>query len=1078
MKAVASHRTPKAHATIRLSELMAMRKWSRSQQMWVIIVLCIGIFAAAMALIPEVRWRVYWKVMTAALVAWALCAVIFQVWLRRVLGRRYQTVTFLNRITGGDLSISAREIVTATGSELMSSALSALLSNLERTIRRFAQLAADVSAVSRQISGRSRVLTGSAAEQLVSTEATSASVSQIDQSINSVRRSMEELSANAEETSASILEMSASIEEVSRIADTLSAFVDETASAIDEMIVSINQVAANTESFSSFALETASSMVEMNATTEEIGKSARQSSDLARSVKEAASEGREAVSGTVEGMRRIEVAVSEAKNALAELAERSEEIGEIVRVIDEIAGQTNLLALNAAIIAAQAGERGKGFAVVADEIRDLSERTSVSTDEIRTLIDNVQRSVERAAEQMAISAGRVSEGVGLTARAEKVLEKILELTARSTSSIAEIARATEEQARGSAAATTAIEEVTRMVQQTATATQQQSQTSRTVGQQATTVRDTTKHLKRATSEQEGGSRAISRAMQNIMTLVQRVHESIAVLGTESAAIVHAMKTIEQATRESNVSVADLNQMANTLSHGSALLDQELGRFSLPRPNEGGSITTSTILWQQLNLDPVYVTAAALGYMSRAVHANLVTYGEGAELMPGLAERWEVLEQGHVYRLQLRRDVRFHNGRLLEARDVHDSFVRLLSPELHSPSSWILRNVRGAADVLAGRTKQLAGVMIHDAHTLDIALDEPLAFFLSLLSMNETSIVPAEESVRSIGAGPFRIEEAIEGERVHLRRNKDYFIQGQPHVDELTFRLDLRSGREVAEAFMRGELDIAHGIPPKIASEWQHNPQYAPYMLTTTQLHTSYFGYDCSAPPFSRVEVRRAVNHAIDRARINERIFGGLGVVARSLLPPGLLGNDPNLAGIEHDPDRARALMRDAGHAAGLRVEYRTWDTDEFNNSGLLALLIEDLSAIGIEVNVTRHAATEARRPLQQRGHGMVFCGNWYADFPDPDNFFYVFFHSDSSAVRGLYFTSPELDRQIGEGRRTADIERRTQIYRALNEMVVREAPLATLFHERLFVIHKPEVRGLRTSLVPPPVRYNDVWIEA
>ena len=1063
---------------------MANRKWTRTQHMWVIIVLCISIFSAAIAFIPEVTWAIYWKVMTAAFISCSLCIVLFEYWLRRVLGRRDQAINFLDRVAAGDLSLSAREIVAATRSERMAASLRALVSNLERTIRRFGQLAADVAAVSEQISGRSRVLGRSAGEQLVSTEATSGSVSQIDRSIGSVRSSMEDLSANAEETAASILEMSASIEEVSRIADTLAEFVEETASAIEEMIVSINAVATNMESFSSFALETAASMVEMNATTEEIGKSAKRSSELAKSVKDAAGEGRQAVSGTVEGMRRIQSAVNEAKSALNELAERSEEIGEIVRVIDEIAGQTNLLALNAAIIAAQAGERGKGFAVVSDEIRDLSERTSVSTDEIRTLIENVQRSIERATEQMNIGAERVSDGVGLTARAETVLEKILELTARSTNSIAEIARATEEQARGSAAATAAIEEVTKMVQQTATATQQQSQTSSKVGEQAATVRDTTKHLKRATSEQETGSRAIGRAMQNIMGLVQRVHESIAVLGTESTAIVHSMSIIEQATRETNVSIADLNQMANTLTHESALLNQELDRFTLPRANEGGSITTATILWQQLNLDPVYVTAAALGYMSRAVHATLVTYGEGAELMPGLAESWEVLEQGHCYRLHLRRGVRFHNGRLFEARDVHDSFVRLLSPELQSPSSWILRNVRGAADVHAGRTKQLSGVVIHDANTVDVFLDEPLAFFLSLLSMNESSIVPAEEArdrerfrKRTVGAGPFKVEEAIEGQRVSLRRNTEYYIAGQPYIDALTFRLDLRSGRDVADAFASGELDIAHGIPPKIASEWQHDPRYAAYMLNTTQLHTSYFSYDCSAPPFNRVEVRRAVNHAIDRDRINERVFGELGVVARALLPPGLLGYEASLRGIEHDADRARSLMREAGYATGFRVEYRTWDTDEFNNSGVLALIVEDLAAIGIEVNITRHSAIEARSPLQQPRHGMVFCGNWYADFPDSDNFFYVFFHSDSSAVRGIYFNSPEIDRQIIEGRRAADTEQRKEVYRALNEMVVREAPLAPLFHERLFVVHKPEVRGLRTSLVPPPVRYNGVWIE-
>src|SRR5258706_7149288 len=573
----------------------------------------------------------------------------------------------------------------------------ALDTNLDRTIRRFGQLATDVSAVSGQISGRSRVIARGSREQLTSTEVTSSSVTQIDTSINTVRESMEQLSANAEETSTSVLQMSASIEEVSRIADTLSEFVEQTGSAIEEMIASINEVATNTESFSSFAIQTASSMVQMNATTEEIGKSAKQSSELARYVRDAANEGREAVSGTVDGMRRIQQAVDEAKMALSELAERSQEIGEIVRVIDEIAGQTNLLALNAAIIAAQAGERGKGFAVVADEIRDLSERTSVSTDEIRTLIQNVQKAVERATEQMTLSADRVIDGVSATARAEQVLDKILDLTDRSTSSIAEIARATEEQARGSAAATAAIEEVTKMVQQTATATQQQSQTSRKIGDQAVTVRDYTKHLKRAMSEQETGSRAISRAMENIMGLVQDVLEASSVLATESAAIVKSMNVISQATRDSNVSVADLNLMTNTLSHESNLLNQELERFNLPEPSDGGSLTVTTVLWQQLTMDPAHIGSSALGYISKSVHANLVHYGEGAELIPGLAERWDVLDQGHVYRFHLRRNVRFHNGRMFRAEDVHDSLVRLLLPEVKSHPAWILLGVRGPAD---------------------------------------------------------------------------------------------------------------------------------------------------------------------------------------------------------------------------------------------------------------------------------------------------------------------------------------------------------------------------------------------
>ena len=1064
---------------------MATKRLGRRQQTWLLATLFVVLFGGALALLPEMTTALWWKIVGAGAGCAALCILIFEFWIRSDLARRETSIQLVNRITSGDLALTGREIGTVTTSARMASALHALVTNLERTIRRFAQLSTDVARVSDQMSGRSRVLSRSAMEQLSSTEATSTSVTQIDQSINAVRRSMESLSNNAEETSTSILEMSASIEEVSRIADTLAEFVEQTASAFEEMSASITQVATNTESFSSFATQTASSIVEMNATTAEIGRSARESSELARYVTDAANEGRTAVEGTVGGMRKIEQAVEEAKVALAELSERSQEIGDIIRVIDEIAGQTKLLALNAAIIAAQAGERGKGFAVVADEIRDLSERTSVSTEEIRTLIQNVQRSVERAAEQMNISGERVADGVGLTNRASLVLDKILELTDRSTSSISEIARATEEQARGSAAATAAIEEVTKMVQQTASATQQQSQTAQKVGEQASMVRDYTKHLKRAMVEQEHGSRSISTAMQNISGLVQQVLEATSVLASESAAIVKAMSVIQTGSRESSFGVSDLNQMAGALSHESALLNQELSRFSLPTPREGGTLTTSTILWQQITFDPIYTNAAALGFMAKAVHAKLVSFGEGAELRPELAERWEVLEGGRHYRFHLRRDVRFHNGRSFEAKDVYESFLRLLLPENKSSASWILRHVKGAEDVIEGKTRTVSGMVVHDQHTIDFHLEEPLAFFVALLSMHECGVIPAEETrdrdrfrVRASGAGPFRIEEAVEGQRVRLQRHRDYFVPGQPLLDEVIFRLDLRSTREVADAFLRGELDVAHGIPLPVIKEIRTDPRYAPYLLQTIQLHTSYLGYDCSSPPFNKVEVRQAVNHAIDRERINEEVFAGLGLPARGLLPPGLLGHDSSLRGFRHDPDRARSLLRQAGHEGGFAVEYRTWETDEFYNSGMVPLMIEDLAKVGIRVEVTRHTAPEARAPLQKRGHGNIFCGNWYADFPDSDNFFFIFFHSHSSAIPGVNYHTPELDADIEAARRSNDVEERIAIYRRLDQGVVKDAPLAPLFHERLFVLHKPGVRGVRTSLVTPPVRYHDVWIES
>jgi len=1063
-----------------------MNEQSRQNRLFLLFAQLLSLLAFGMIfeLLVRPSTVVFWRTMGAAAIATLVIALLADFFSRQFRSSRNAAAEVLHEIAAGNLDQRAAEIELLAGSHELATAISALVIHLERTIFRFSQLSTDVAAVSEQISKRSGILAKTADENLRSSEETSRSAVEIDISIGSVQDSTRALAASSEETSTSILQMSASIEEVGRISQSLSEFVEQTASGIEEMSASINQVAVNTEGFSSFAIETASSMVQMNATTDEIRKSARHSSELSRHVTEAASEGRRAVTSTVEGMEKIQQSVEEAKQALNLLAERSGEIGEIVRVIDEIAGQTNLLALNAAIIAAQAGERGKGFAVVADEIGDLSERTSASTDEIRTLIQNVQRGVARAAEQMNLSGERVSEGVALTARADQVLGKILELTDRSTHAIAEIAKATEEQARGSQEATRAIAEVTKMVQQTAIATQQQSDTSKEIGAQAARVRDYTKHLQRAMEEQQSGSQTIARAMDAIMGAVTAVVESTSVLSTESASIVRAMGVNFRAAGESAFSVSELNQMANVLHHETSLFENELSKFQLPTVQQGGSIVTASVLPVELTLDPVHCQFLTLQLIQKSIHETLVQFGEGAELVAGLAERWEILEQGTRYRFHLRGGVRFHNGRPLTANDVRASFLRLISPETKSTGKWIMHSVKGADDVMEGRTRTAAGLLVTDERTVEFVLTEPLAFFLLLLSMPEAAIVPVEEArdpahfrLHAIGAGPFFVEEAVAGSHVKLRRNPHYYQSGRPHVDELRYRLDLKGGNEVAEAFLRGELDLAPGLPLKIVSQLRKDPRHAPYLLDTVQLHTSYLAWDCSSPPFDRVEVRQAVSYAINRQRINEQIFSGLGIMAASLLPPGLLGYENRLQPYPHDPGRAKDLMQAAGLRGGFPIDYWTWDTDEFYNSGQIPLIIEDLAAISIDVRVTKLTAAEARSRRSGKGHGSLFAGNWFADFPDSDNFFYMFFHSQSAALPGINYQSEEIDRSIEEARRTIDQDRRTSIYRKLNEKVQKEAAMVYLFHDRYFAISKSRIHGMRISLVPPPVRYSDVWIE-
>src|SRR5438045_3505681 len=160
---------------------MTFASWSRARQMWFLVFVCALLFAGFLLLIPKLTWAQYWLILGTAVVAALISGGAFEMRVRTRVRRGESTTDLLNRVSAGDVSATAPQIRRATQSARMANALRGLMVNLERTIRRFAQLASDVAQVSGQISGRARILARSAGEQLVSTESTSTSVTQIDQ---------------------------------------------------------------------------------------------------------------------------------------------------------------------------------------------------------------------------------------------------------------------------------------------------------------------------------------------------------------------------------------------------------------------------------------------------------------------------------------------------------------------------------------------------------------------------------------------------------------------------------------------------------------------------------------------------------------------------------------------------------------------------------------------------------------------------------------------------------------------------------------------------------------------------------
>jgi methyl-accepting chemotaxis protein len=248
--------------------------------------------------------------------------------------------------------------------------------------------------------------------------------------------------------------------------------VSATASASSQISSSTEEMAAGAQEQTSQAGEVASAVEEMTKTILENSRNASVAADTAKNAKHNAERGMEVVAETVKGMKRIAEVVQLSAGTVRELGKSSDQIGEIISVIDDIADQTNLLALNAAIEAARAGEQGRGFAVVADEVRKLAERTTKATKEIAGMIKKIQSDTAGAVTSMEQGTGEVERGKDLADRAGASLQEIVGVSQKVTDMVTQIAAASEEQSSASEQISKNVEAISKVTGETAQGTQQ------------------------------------------------------------------------------------------------------------------------------------------------------------------------------------------------------------------------------------------------------------------------------------------------------------------------------------------------------------------------------------------------------------------------------------------------------------------------------------------------------------------------------------------------------------------------------------------------------------------------------
>lgn len=485
----------------------------------------------------------------------------------------------LNSVASGDLTVKAQ---IKSGDEIgkMAKTLNQMNSNLRGMVNDISNTSTNLASTSQSISATTYELNAGTEIQASAIEKTSSSIEEMSASVREIAGNTAVLSNAAEEVSSTTLEMVASTDEVAKIAEGLSYSVEEVTSSITEMSASVKEITQHASQLSIFTSDTAASISQINASIKEVEGNLRISASLADSTAKDAEEGRDAVMKTIDGMKKIRETVNDSEAVIKKLSSRSEAIGEILNVINDVAEKTNLLAFNAAIIAAQAGEHGKGFSIVADEIKELSVRTTVSTKEIEKVIKAVQEEAANAVKSMEIGGKSVDSGFALSQKAGDTLEKILSGANSSKQMIEEINRGSQEQLKGSQQANEAMEKITDMIRMVYRAIEDQEKGSAYISISAEKMRDAASHVKRATKEQHSSGEIISKAIENISDMVNSINRATQEQSKGVQETVKAISEIKEITKNNVACVSKMREATEILAGEATVLEDSVKKFKV------------------------------------------------------------------------------------------------------------------------------------------------------------------------------------------------------------------------------------------------------------------------------------------------------------------------------------------------------------------------------------------------------------------------------------------------------------------------------------------------------------------
>ncbi len=498
-----------------------------------------------------------------------------------------------------------------------------------------------------------------------------------------------------------------------------------------------------------------------------------------------------------------------------------------------------------------------------------------------------------------------------------------------------------------------------------------------------------------------------------------------------------------------------------------------GDFSA-RSSEGKSNTFRYPIPELTKLDPAMVQDGDSIDAIQQVFEGLVGWDENSKVVPNLAEKWDISPDGRTYTFTIKKGVKFHNGRELKASDFKFSIERSANPDFASPTAKdYLFAIDGFNDRWAHKATELRGVKVIDDYHLSITTDKPRPYFLGLLTYPDSWAVCKEalnnggeisNVAQMVGTGPYKADTYKPDQILILAATKDYRL-GSPKIDKIE-RPIVKDAQTRLQMFRLGQLDLTRierqDIPgllsdPKLKDQIKYFDRPALY----------YVGMNCKTyAPFQNRDVRRAFAMAIDAKKIVDETMGGINQVAKSILPPSVLGYRSDATYIPFDVAQAKKLLAGAGFADGknmppLVLYHRDGQTDVKLVAEAVATQLRQNLGVDCKTQMLPWGAYLDKHNKKQLDFVHM---RWSADYLDPQNFLSLLLATDGEENR-LYYSNPTFDALCAKGdTMVGNDAERLKLYAQAEDLVLQDAPFIPIYFEKDAELISPRVHGLRESV--------------